>query len=138
MAKPGYLNALVPVIALAMQDVVRAARIQTMDALDIAAQGRAVSALDALYDWAKDSTEASRRRAHGYASACAALCQPGVDGYRNVARKAFNDLAFAIEAACLNGDGAERIARNLARAAKAEFDASRAPRLAPAKAHTLA
>lgn len=138
MAKPHYLNALVPVIGLALVTVTRAARIQSMDGLDIAAHSRLYAALDALNDWSKDSTEASRRRAHGFASACATLCASDVDGSRNAVRRAINALAFAVTIACENGEGADRRARNMARAAPREFDARRAPRLTPAKAHALA
>jgi hypothetical protein len=117
MAKPANLDLNARTVALALQDVARTARAQTLDALDTLALGEAAKAADALNDWRKDTSEASRRRAAAYAGGVSALCMAGVPGWRNPPRKALALLALAIATTCEAAPGASRRVHASARAA---------------------
>lgn len=90
------------------------------DAIDLAAAAQLIAAADACNDWERDTTEASRRRVMGCASAAAALCDAPVPGAERPARRLIGAYARAFVALAMN-DGAQSDAPLLAHFATRRF-----------------
>jgi hypothetical protein len=95
MAMPKHLEGAATLIMQSLHSVAHDVR-DAAGELDHAALMHVLASASAVADWRKDTTEASRRRAHGDASAALALCSAPVPGAGEQTRRVLGAYARAL------------------------------------------
>lgn len=110
MAMPKQLEGAATLVVTSLQRVANDVR-DVASELDRAALLHVLASASAIADWRRDTTEASRRRAHGSACAALALCEAPVPGAGDQTRRMMAGYARALLALTEGAGAVEAVAQ---------------------------